>query len=396
MRRETFVAEPFAGFAIDSAADGEPVQVRSSYAGTSDDQLFYTYVNQLEDGFLSPAGIRGDSITKFFALQHIDGSVELFTDYAAVVTARVNRDVAKGEDVFVHDISDITYYRVKDVEIRPDDVVICVLKAGWRYALYFDSSRQIEPEHVWQYLGMLLRTLHVERISSNIAKRLLESRRPHIITEGKTDWRHVEAARRALGVEQPLSYATSEESLGDTALLQVCERLAEFGPINSTKVIAMFDRDNRQVLAKLREKGNIDSFQRWGNNVYSLAIPVPQHRIGYKNISIEMLYTDEDLRTKDYTGKRLYFDNELRIEIEPGSPPRYVPLPPIKGKELEKKPFDGKSELIVDQSGRQLGFSKARLAQLIHDQVEPFTGFDVAGFEQLFQIVNEVLLDEEE
>lgn len=393
MRRTSFRAEPFAGFAIDSAAEGESCRVRAAYAGTSDSPLFYLYVNQIEGAFLAPAGIVGDSITKFFAVQHANGVVELFIDYAATVKAKVNRNVAKGEEIFVNDISDISEYRINDVEIRPDDVVVCVIKAGWRYALYFDASRQIEPDHVWRYLGMLLRQLHIERVFSTIKQRLLESQRPHVITEGKTDWRHIEAARQALCIEQPLGYATTDDSLGDTALLQVCERLGDFGPPNANKVIAIFDRDNHQVLRKLQDKGDLDSFQRWGNNVYSLAIPRPPHRANYNKVSIELLYTDEDLQTRRSSGKRLHFDHELRTEVVPGSPPRFVPISPVKSRELDKKPFDGKAESIVDQNGQQIGLSKARFAELVFDKVEPFDRLNMAGFAPIFRIIEEIMRD---
>lgn len=392
-RRITITSQPFAGFAAESAADGEPVRVLFQCGITADDPRFYLFVNQLSDDFLARAGINGDSITKFFVVQRPDGTADVYTDYGVIVQAQVNRDVKKGEPIYEHDISAIKGYRPEGVTLQPTDTVICVMKVGWKYGLFFDASWKITEDNIWRELGELYQGLQVDRVLANIQERVKLAQRPHVITEGKTDWRHIEAARRALGVDIPVGYPTTDDSLGDTALLQVCERLGKFGPPNANKVIAVFDRDNRQVLSKLQARGDLDSFQRWGNNVYSLVLPKPPHRANYNNISVELLYTETDLRTANASGKRLHFDNELKTEVLPDGQVRYVPVAPAQSKELDKRPFDGKAELIVDDSGQQVGLSKARFAKLVYDSTGPLGSLDMSGFAPVFQIIKDIMLD---
>lgn len=136
-----------------------------------------------------------------------------------------------------------------------------VMKVGWKCGLYFDMTCNTSEEEVWRHLGLLHDSLHDDRIVQNIQKQLRESEQPHVLTEGKTDRRHIEAARRKLGIDILLGYPTTDESLGDTKLLQICEGLAKFGPPNRNKLIAIFDRDNRQVMQRLKERGPLDGYQ---------------------------------------------------------------------------------------------------------------------------------------
>ena len=348
------------------------------------------FINQIEGAFLAPAGLSGESITKFFVVLHSDNTADVYTDYSVIMEGRLNRDIRAGEHIYVDDVTDIEGYRM-EISIEPDDAVICVMKVGWKYGLYFDVTRSTSEEEVWRQLGLLYGSLHVDRIVQNIQKQIRESEQPHIITEGKSDWQHIEAARRKLEIDLLLGYPTTDEPLGDTALLQVCERLAKFGPPNRNRVIAIFDRDNRQVMRRLEEQGPLDCYQSWGNNVYSFVLPLPRHRDGYKNISVEMLYTDQDIATTTVDGKRLFFDNELQTVIIPGSPPRFVPIPPVGGKELDKKVCDGRADQIIDDSGRCVGLSKARFAELVYGRADGFGEFDFSAFTDVFQIVKDII-----
>lgn len=107
-----------------------------------------------------------------------------------------------------------------------------------------------------------------------------------------------------------------------------------------------------------------------------------------------MLYTDNDIATKTADGKRLFFDNELKKEIIPGSLPQFVPIPPVEGKELDKKVFDNLADQIIDNSGRHVGLSKARFAELVYGRVDGFGEFDFSAFMDVFQIIKYILRHE--
>jgi hypothetical protein len=394
-QRVSIVTKPFAGFAVESAVEGELVRVQQRCAITSDDPRFYLYINQLDGDFLTKAGVNGDSTSNFSVVQRPDGSADVYTRYSASVRVEATRELAAGEEVYEKDIniSTIDEFRPANLTLQKDDAFICVMKVGWKFGLYFDLTRDIEAERVWHELGLLYRSLQIDRVLANILEKVRLADQPHIMTEGKTDWRHIEAARRRLGLDLSLGYATDEDVMGDTALLQLCERMAKFGPPNPRKVIAIFDRDNPKVLKSLEERGDLNTFQRWGNNIYSLVLPTPQHRQGYKNVSIEMLYTDADLRTADGDGKRLFFDSECLMQRVPGSPTRYLEIPPIAAVEFDKKVFDGLAESIVDNDGRPVGLSKARFAELVHGDVGQFGQLDVSAFAPVFRTIKDILID---
>ncbi|GAB3862608.1 hypothetical protein GCM10029963_69230 [Micromonospora andamanensis] len=395
-RKIVINTQQFAGFAAESAQDGEPVRIFSRCSVTSDDPHFYMFINQISNDFLSKAGVSGDSITKFFVVQHVGGAADIHLDYAAIVQAQVNRDVKKGESIYEHDISAINGYRPQGIELKPTDTVICTIKVGWRYGLYFDAGRNLNEDQVWQDLGSLYQQLHVDRVLANIRERARNAQRLHIITEGKTDWRHIESARQRLNLDIPLSYPTTDESLGDSALLQVCERLSKFGPPSKNKIVAIFDRDNPKILSELARRGPLDGYQRWGNNVFSLALPVPAHRLGYKNVCIEMLYTDADIMTTAVDGKRLYFTNELKKEILPGNVIQYSTILPVEAQELTKEPFKEEASLIIDDAGRHVGLSKSRFADLVYEGLDTFGSLDVSNFLPIFRILNDIMLDNKE
>lgn len=83
------------------------------------------FIDHIEGTFLTPSGLSGDDITKFFIVLHSDNVADVYTDYNVIVEGRVNRDVRAGERIYVDDITDIESYRLEETSVRPDDAVIC-------------------------------------------------------------------------------------------------------------------------------------------------------------------------------------------------------------------------------------------------------------------------------
>lgn len=381
----------FTGFAANGAEAGEGVWILQRAKIVADEPHFYMFINQLDGHFLRPANINGDAKTHFFILFHKDGTADVYIDYSQVrIEMKPKRNIAKGEPVYVSDIDDVRRYEIEGVDFAPDVAVICVMKVGWKYGLFFDFTRSTNSDEVWLQLGQLYNSLHVDRIIENIQSAIKETEKPHFITEGKTDWKHLEAARRELAPELVFSYPASEDALGDMGLLKMCEQLSKFGPPNKNKIIAIFDRDNSSILKELAKHGDIDSYQAWGNNVYSLAIPVPKNRKDYKNLCIELLYSDQDLSLTDKSGKRLFFDNEIKKEIMPGTV-KVMAIPAVAPQEHSKKVFDELVDQIEDDKGNKVGISKAAFAQCILDKAKGFESVKFEGFEPLIKLIKEVL-----
>jgi RNA-directed DNA polymerase len=379
------------GFATNGAKEGEGVWILQRASASANDPYFYMLMNQLDGHFLRPADINGDSITHFFALSHKDGTADVYTGYSQVqIEMKPKRDLAKGEPVYISDIDDVRRYEIEGIDFLPDDAVICVMKVGWKYGLFFDFTRSTNAEEVWLQLGQLYNGLHVDRIIENIQNSIKEAEKPHFITEGKTDWKHLEAARRDLAPELTFSYPASEDTLGDVGLLKMCDQLSKFGPQNKNKVIAIFDRDNPSTLKELMKHGNLDGYQEWGNNVYSLAIPIPKAREKYENPSIEFLYSDTDLARKDKNGKRLFFNNEIKKEITPKEV-RTFSVAPETSMEYGKKVFDELADQITDEKGNKVAISKARFAELILEQTDDFKNVKFDGFQPLIEVIKSIL-----
>jgi hypothetical protein len=380
------------GFVIDDTEAGENTWILQRAKIDASDQHFYMFMNQLDGHFLRPAGIKGDSLTHFLALLHSDGKADIYTHYSQVrIEMKPKRNIAKGDPVYVSDIDDVRRYEIEGVDFMPGDAVVCVMKVGWKYGLFFDFTRSIASNEVWQQLGQLYNSLHVDRIIENIQSAVKESEKPHIITEGKTDWKHLEAARRKIAPELAFGYPSSEDTLGDIGLLQMCERLSKFGPQNKNKIIAIFDRDNPATLNKLKEHGDLDGYQTWGKNIYSFAIPFPRERKAYKHLCIELLYSDIDLTSKDSNGKRLFFNNEIRTEVIAEKRTRILAIKPIASMEHDKKVFDGLADQIEDKNGKKVGLSKALFAQYALDQTDGFGELDFAGFEETIKTIKDIL-----
>lgn len=226
-----------------------------------------------------------------------------------------------------------------------------------------------------------------------ISKQVAKAGRPLVITEGKTDWKHLKQALAKLKGEgrfQDLDLDffefDSSVEMGDTKLSQMCEYMATIP--QQRKTIFVFDRDNQQILNKM--SGGENSFRSIGNNVFSFCLPVPKHRQEYKNISIEFYYTDDAIRTLDpVTGKRLWFSNEIEIVTHPTSGEREVRalLTPRSQEERDKKVFDQPADKIMDDKGKPVGLSKAAFVEVIIGNPDISGSIDRKAFADAFTVL---------
>jgi len=221
--------------------------------------------------------------------------------------------------------------------------------------------------------------------------------RPLIITEGKTDWRHIKIAQRYLQAagefpELEVEYLEfgDELDMGDTKLSQMCEHVAHL-PANR-RLIFVFDRDNPNIIKNM--SGGEEGFRYVGNKVYSLCIPVPAHRAQYEKISIEHYYTDSDISTHEpSSGKRLWFSNEIEgVRNLTTNKFVYRVLPePTAEDELRKTVFDQPASEIIDENGNAVGLSKAAFVSAIVDNEELSKEFDRSAFRQIFSIIEQII-----
>ena len=139
---------------------------------------------------------------------------------------------------------------------------------------------------------------------------LTELNKPIVITEGKTDIAHILKAKEKLGITTDFNtIQTDNQPDGDSDLQKLLEQLSKVKQNN--KIIAIFDRDISKTVQKMDDNGV--GYKSYGNNVYGFCISAPQSRKdnGQDEISIEYLYSDEEIHTPLYNGCKLFFGDEF-------------------------------------------------------------------------------------
>jgi hypothetical protein len=206
-----------------------------------------------------------------------------------------------------------------------------------------------------------------------------------IWTEGKTDTQHLRRAFGVLKFQYKLALPVSVD-MGDDALLKQCLALSR-AP-QPTPTVFIFDHDNPAVVSKVTD--NETSYKSWGNNVFSFAIPVPDHRDD-AGVCIELLFNDADLRTADPQGRRLFLSSEFN---------------PISGRHLSDttlsvghkgKLATGPTKIkvldaeVYDLSHKNVALSKAEFATLIERGEGAFGLLDFTAFGKILEIVEQII-----
>ena len=214
--------------------------------------------------------------------------------------------------------------------------------------------------------------------------KIKEGSNPLIITEGKTDIQHIKKAKEKLNItDLDIDFYEITEDWGDSKLKLLLEQLSKVS--RSRKIIGIFDRDVEKIIEDIEKDGQ--SFKDYGNNVYAFCIPIPETRSGYKYISIEFYYSDDELKTQD-NEKSLYFDNEVEFKQSASNKRdrRLVKLESAKSdEESTKKIFD---ENIGDLDWIH---SKARFAKLVETNDDFISNFEFSNFNLIFDKIREII-----
>jgi len=384
--------DEFAGFALEKAEPGQTLKIQQKASTTSEDAEFHVWINNLSNVFFNPLKLNPASINYFLILIHKDKTADIYiNDFPHLSLARVNRDVKQGDEIYYSDITDITELNFGDIEIKEEDIIIYSCRIFWKFGLYFDCTKKMDLKVLYKELGELYKLVGFKHLIEQVTSEINKAAYPvFIFTEGKTDWQHLENAKNKLGIRENYSYDRTLGDKGDTWLLKLCEYYSttDHGKI----IICMFDRDNPRIIKDLSSKDIPGkNFQSWGNDVYSFIIPAPSHRSNYENISIEFYYTDNEIRTKNKDGKRLFFDNELELRIKPDKTSVRLEISPDQSLESKKKIFDQDASTILDSNGNQIAISKSVFAQNILTNEADFDNFNVTEFSKIFDVISDIL-----
>ena len=161
-----------AGFLNRSLSDGQ-VEVACAVGLTSDDPKFYRYMEQISSIYFNSTAFQANvnDIHSFLLLIHSDLSADIYINNFAVETQvqlkRNPESLESGMLLMKSDIADIYELSFPDIEMQDSDSIICCLKVGWKFLLYFDfliQDRRTDINTRQSILGKLYRYLSFEEV----------------------------------------------------------------------------------------------------------------------------------------------------------------------------------------------------------------------------------------
>lgn len=149
------------------------------------------------------------------------------------------------------------------------------------------------------------------KLCEDLTVKLESLTKPLVITEGKTDIKHILKAKEKLGVTDLVFdvIQDNQQPDGDSNLHKLLEQAAHIG--NKNIIIGVFDRDIKKTVEDIEKNGQ--QIKDFGNNVYAFCIPLPESRRinGEEDISIEFLYSNEEIHSTLNNGCSLFFGDEF-------------------------------------------------------------------------------------
>ena len=239
-----------------------------------------------------------------------------------------------------------------------------------------------------------------ERKNNNIVNILEEysnSNKPLIITEGKTDWKHLKKALerfQAKGEYKNLDIdflEYEETDMGDSELATMVRTYSKGK--HEKKHIMIFDRDATEK----KDINNIfnpkEYFTNHGNKVYALFIP-PIGRLD--KICIEFYYKQEEVQEAWFKGKRLFYGNEFDSKTQKSICDKYKTDKPHP-KDLDILDGDNKKKVykIDDEEKKEnnIALSKNKFSENILKGMDGFNNFNIENFRLIFDEIERIVND---
>lgn len=234
----------------------------------------------------------------------------------------------------------------------------------------------------------MLNTNHNELLASlqSTKEKLRELQKPLIITEGKTDWKHIKAAidhfkNEKLFTDLDIDFLEYENDFGDNKLETLLENLSKVS--NTHKIIGIFDSDTK-IGKKYKSPIN------FGNKVFGICLPDnPKYPNG---ISIEFLYDDNDIKKTTKDGKRLFIASEFTEDSH-----KLIAdyLTNTTGNQVEGYYKSGIIKIIdenvFDGTNKNIALSKNEFAKMILNKEPPFDDMDFSLFEPLLKSLEKII-----
>ncbi len=384
-----------AGFALeDIKPTAKGALLTKCSLATSDEPRFHIWMRHITESFFSKSPVPVPIIHRFLIILHSDDNADVYVnDFNEVVKVRVVKGAPAGSLLSLNDISDIADITFPNLDIKSDDAIIYGFRTEWRFSLYFDFGRLIDVKTLSQELGTLKREamFYIDRaeLDVKLSPRGLIQSDAIVIPEGKSDVKHLMSAARWLNVPYNMEFLEDEKGRGADALYAMCEHYSLMPqPI---PMIFVFDRDREDIVRKLiamEKERDTHGYQDWGNNVFSLFLPIPPGRSDDSHaLSIEFFYIDSDLCKPTNGGRRLF----LTSEFHQSSGRHFVEdLHTTRLNALKKNKTGIIDADVFDHNHNNVALPKDDFATAILSDAA-FKDVDRSSFALVFNLVEEIL-----
>lgn len=372
------------------------------------------------------------------------GQIALFNMFATIVHYADNNDITKSihldeiTGIVVIDEIELHLHSKLQKEVLPKLIAMFpkiqfiitshspLFLLGMRETLGEDAfdvyempkGQKINVECFSEFLRAYNYIKQTQKFNSDIqelARTIPTEGKPLIITEGSTDWKHMKTAFSALskdsqyddifnGLEfefleyEPKNSGTDglKLEMGDVALCSLCENAAKLP--HTRKYIFVADCDVKATNDKLGNKGK--EYKYWGNNTYSLILPIPQNRQNTPGICIEHYYSDTEIKTEmDVSGvrRRLYLGKEFNKNGYSKILNAFCEKKNVCGSEsiaiIEGTSKERVFSLDDDECSINLALPKMKFAEYVNQHPNEFS---FRNFIEFFKIIRQIILEESE
>ena len=225
---------------------------------------------------------------------------------------------------------------------------------------------------------------------NDLVSKIESNSKPIIITEGKTDYRHIRNAINKLGRKNiDVDFYEVPDDWGDSRLQSMLDNLSR---IKQRKiVIGIFDRDSKTYLEYLDVEHQ--QYKIFGNsNVYAFAIPLVNKDIYGESISIEHYYRKKDLLKEDVNHRRLFLGQEFYSSGNSIDGHYQTKISQIQHKVEINGIIDDKVFLSTDlQQRTNVALTKKSFVDLIESDAEYAKDFDYNEFYRIIDIIQDII-----
>ena len=223
------------------------------------------------------------------------------------------------------------------------------------------------------------------RLYNELKDRLTMSQKPLILTEGKTDAKHLKAAAKALHIELDVEYfEIADAQWGNTQLKNTLEQLSKVK--QTRKIIGIFDRDDDKFMYD-------EPYVQLGNqsNVYVFTIPHVDNGYGDR-ISIEHYYKRVNLTKENINGRRIFLGDEFYPSSNSKDGQYQTRISQLQNKIKVNGVIDEKVYRRDDlEQVNSLALTKNDFADLILNDVDYAMDFDFTDFRKIFEIIDQIV-----